>query len=159
MNLDKSHGCGRTVRPPSGPGLQAPLSSKQTMVCAANAFYLGCPVEGFKGIAIKDCLVGGATYLILPVERVTQGLATLSYDRVAAGAGRLIKATPEFLIGAIASSSKDGNEGEGDAGGEAACAGLRKHYEQLLGAARGRAWSPRLDTIKQRKGRMQRSPT
>ncbi|KAF8659542.1 hypothetical protein HU200_058292 [Digitaria exilis] len=115
------------------------LASKQTVVCAANAFYLGHPAPV---LAIEDHLVGGATYLILSVERVTQGhdaltaasLAALSYDRVAAGNGAasiagapksrfeyvkgddgrtVIKATSEFLIGTIASLSKDGKEGEG----------------------------------------------
>ncbi|KAF8666423.1 hypothetical protein HU200_053531 [Digitaria exilis] len=156
------------------------LASKKTVVCAANAFYLGHPAPV---LAIEDHLVGGATYLILSVERVTQGndaltaasLAALSYDRVAAGAGApksrfeyvkgddgrtVIKATPEFR--AIASLSKYRKEGEGDTGGEAECAGvlcstpeLRKHYEQLVGAARGHAWSPRLGTIKESKARMQ----
>ncbi|KAF8728714.1 hypothetical protein HU200_017989 [Digitaria exilis] len=167
---------------------QVMLDFAGTVVCAADAFYLGRPAPV---LAIEDRLVGGATYLVLPVERLPQqgqhdaltaaSLAALSYDRVVAGGGAasiagapkspfeyvkgedgrtVIKVTPEFLIGAI-TSSEVGKEGEGDAGsGEEACAGalcstpeLRKHYEQLVGAARGRAWSPRLDTIKERKGR------
>ncbi|CAL4914445.1 unnamed protein product [Urochloa decumbens] len=154
-----------------------------TVVCRADAFYLGRPAPV---LAIEDRLVGGATYLVLPVERLPHGydaltaasLAALSYDR-AAGAGgggasiaggpkspfeyvkgddgrTVIKVTPEFLIGAITAKKAAAGGGEE----EEACAGalcstpeLRKHYEQLVGAARGRAWSPRLDTIKERKGR------
>ncbi|KAF8659482.1 hypothetical protein HU200_058452 [Digitaria exilis] len=78
----------------------------------------------------------------------------------------VIKATSEFLIGTIASLSKDGKEGEGDTGGEAECAGVAVQHaraEEALRAAsgcrEGRAWLPRLDTIKERKGRMQRSQT
>ena len=109
-------------------------------------------------------------------------LAALSYDRAAGGGssciaggpkspfeyvkggdGRtVIKVTPEFLIGAVTSRAGLGSKEPGGEDAEAACAGaalcstpeLRKHYEQLVGAARGRAWSPRLDTIKERKGRI-----
>lgn len=157
-----------------------------TVVCRADAFYLGRPAPV---LAIEDRLLGGATYLVLPVDRLPQGydaltaasLAALSYGSrrpgggsgsgsasspsIAGGArspfeyvkgddGRtVIKVTPEFLVGAItAADTKEA--GEACAGG-ALCSTpeLRKHYEQLVGAARGRAWSPRLDTIKERKGR------
>ncbi|CAN6295063.1 unnamed protein product [Urochloa humidicola] len=70
----------------------------------------------------------------------------------------VIKVTPEFLIGAITAKEAAAGDGGKD-GGEEECGGalcstpeLRKHYEQLVGGARGRAWSPRLDTIKERKG-------
>ncbi|KAG0551063.1 hypothetical protein BDA96_01G391600 [Sorghum bicolor] len=168
---------------------QVMLEVAGTLVCRADAFYLGRPAPV---LAIEDRLLGGATYLVLPVDRLPQGydaltaasLAGLSYGRRAAGGassssspsiaggpkspfeyvkgddGRtVIKVTPEFLIGAITASSGTKGDGDGESGGEA-CAGalcstpeLRKHYEQLVGAARGRAWSPRLDTIKERKGR------
>ncbi|RCV44754.1 hypothetical protein SEVIR_9G403100v4 [Setaria viridis] len=164
---------------------QVMLDFAGTVVCRADAFYLGRPAPV---LAIEDRLLAGGTYLVLPVERLPQGydaltaasLAALSYDRAAAAGGgpsiaggpkspfeyvkgddgrTVIKVTPEFLIGAITSSRAAGADREG--GGEEACAGtlcstpeLRKHYEQLVGAGRGaRAWSPRLDTIKERKGR------
>ncbi|OEL18011.1 hypothetical protein BAE44_0020975 [Dichanthelium oligosanthes] len=161
---------------------QVMLDFAGTVVCRADAFYLGRPAPV---LAIEDRLLAGATYLVLPVERLPQGydalsaasLAALSYDRAAAGGsssiagapkspfeyvkgddGRtVIKVTPEFLVGAITAKAGMGSDGEDAA---EACAGalcstpeLRKHYEQLVGAARGRAWSPRLDTIKERKGR------
>jgi hypothetical protein len=169
---------------------QVMLDFAGTVVCRADAFYLGRPAPV---LAIEDRLAAGATYLVLPVERLPQGydaltaasLAALSYDRAAAAGGgparsiaggpkspfeyvkgddgrTVIKVTPEFLIGAITSSrAAAGAEAkEGGGGGVDACAGalcstpeLRKHYEQLVGAGRGRAWSPRLDTIKERKGR------
>ncbi|CAL4930957.1 unnamed protein product [Urochloa decumbens] len=153
-----------------------------TVVCRADAFYLGRPAPV---LAIEDRLVGGATYLVLPVERLPQGydpltaasLAALSYDRAASGGGggsiaggpkspfeyvkgddgrTVIKVTPEFLIGAItAKKAAAGGEEEEACAAGALCSTpeLRKHYEQLVGTARGRAWSPRLDTIKERKGR------
>ncbi|XP_040378542.1 uncharacterized protein LOC121053944 [Oryza brachyantha] len=106
-------------------------------------------------------------------------LAALSYDRgagaaasIAGGAkspfeyvkgddGRtVIKVTPEFIVRAITSArptyddDDDGEGAGGTAGAGALCSTpeLRKHYEQLVGAARSRAWSPRLETIKERKG-------
>ncbi|KAF0913503.1 hypothetical protein E2562_023249 [Oryza meyeriana var. granulata] len=106
-------------------------------------------------------------------------LAALSYDRgtassafIAGGAkspfeyvkgddGRtVIKVTPEFIVRAITSARPicDGEEDDDDDGGDGAGGALcstpelRKHYEQLVGAARSRAWSPRLETIKERKG-------
>ncbi|CAN6289415.1 unnamed protein product [Urochloa humidicola] len=164
------------------------LEAAGTVVCRADAFYLGRPAPV---LAIEDRLLAGSTYLVLPVERLPQGydaltaasLASLSYDRAASGGGggsiaggpkspfeyvkgddgrTVIKVTTEFLIGAVtdsraAAAAGGGGEGEGE---EEPCARalcstpeLRKHYEQLVGAARGRAWSPRLDTIKERKGR------
>ncbi|PUZ41046.1 hypothetical protein GQ55_9G471900 [Panicum hallii var. hallii] len=162
---------------------QVMLDFAGTVVCRADGFYLGRPAPV---LAIEDRLLAGATYLVLPVERLPQGydaltaasLAALSYERAAGGGSSIaggpkspfeyvkgddgrtvIKVTPEFLIGAVTSKTGAADrEGGGD--GEEACAGvlcstpeLRKHYEQLVGAARGRAWSPRLDTIKERKGR------
>ncbi|XP_066395448.1 uncharacterized protein [Miscanthus floridulus] len=68
------------------------------------------------------------------------------------GDGRtVIRVAEEFIVKAVA----------GDGGGDDCCGSaalcstpeLRKHYEQLVGATRGRPWSPRLDTIKERKGR------
>ncbi|GJN31505.1 hypothetical protein PR202_gb19913 [Eleusine coracana subsp. coracana] len=109
-------------------------------------------------------------------------LAALSYDRGRPGApgiaggprspfeyvkaddGRtVIKVTPEFIVAAVTSKAGTAAHGRGgseeDGGGES-CGGalcstpeLRKHYEQLVGSGRERAWSPRLDTIKERKGR------
>ncbi|CAN6312719.1 unnamed protein product [Urochloa humidicola] len=167
--------------PPGKVAGQVMLDFAGTVVCHAEGFYLGRPAPV---LAIEDRLLAGATYLVLPVERLPQGydaltaasLAALSYDR-AAGAGgggsiaggpkspfeyvkgddgrTVIKVTPEFLIGAITSKAAAAGD-VGKEGGEEDCGGalcstpeLRKHYEQLV---RGRAWSPRLDTIKERKG-------
>ncbi|XP_062209247.1 uncharacterized protein LOC133911039 [Phragmites australis] len=157
---------------------QVMLDFAGTVVCRADGFYLGRPAPV---LAIEDRLAAGKTYLVLPVDRLPQGydaltaasLAALSYDRgqgasIAGGAkspfeyvkgddGRtVIKVTLEFIVGNITPRA-----GCRERGGEEGCAGalcstpeLRKHYEQLVGSARGaRAWSPRLDTIKERKGR------
>ncbi|TVU37424.1 hypothetical protein EJB05_10738, partial [Eragrostis curvula] len=119
----------------------------------------------------------------LPHGAVTAAsLAALSYDKgsgggksaaasLAGGArspfeyvkgedGRtVIRVTEEFVVNAVSGGKPRscGGGGGDEAGGcgAALCSTpeLRKHYEQLVGAARGRAWSPRLDTIKERKGR------
>ncbi|KAE8817935.1 hypothetical protein D1007_04287 [Hordeum vulgare] len=160
---------------------QVMLDFAGTVVCLADGFYIGRPAPV---LAIEDRLVAGATYLVLPVDRLPQGydavtaasLAALSYDKagpagsIAGGprspfeyvkgddGRRVIKVTPEFLVKAV--TARPGCESGAEVDGEGACGGalcstpeLRKHYEQLVGSGRGRAWSPRLDTIKERKGR------
>lgn len=163
---------------------QVMLDFAGTVVCLADGFYIGRPAPV---LAIEDRLVGGATYLVLPVDRLPQGydavtaasLAALSYDKASPAGSiaggprspfeyvkgddgrRVIKVTPEFLVKAVTARPGCGGGGGGaEVGGEGACGGalcstpeLRKHYEQLVGSGRGRAWSPRLDTIKERKGR------
>lgn len=160
---------------------QVMLDFSGSVVCLADGFYIGRPAPV---LAIEDRLAAGATYLVLPVDRLPQGcdpvtaasLAALSYGRagpasIAGGPkspfeyvkgddGRtVIKVTPEFIVGAITARPGvvvGGDNGEMDGacrGGLCSTPELRKHYEQLVGAGRGRAWSPRLDTIKERKGR------
>ncbi|CAL5061227.1 unnamed protein product [Urochloa decumbens] len=68
----------------------------------------------------------------------------------------VISVTEEFIVRTVAGGGGNGKPRCGGGGGDGALCStpeLRKHYEQLVGAARGRAWSPRLDTIKERKGR------
>ncbi|CAL5084482.1 unnamed protein product [Urochloa decumbens] len=67
----------------------------------------------------------------------------------------VIRVTEEFILRAVAGGGNGKPRCGGGGGDGALCSTpeLRKHYEQLVGAARGRAWSPRLDTIKERKGR------
>lgn len=152
---------------------QVMLDFAGSVVCLADGFYLGRPAPV---LAIEDRLVAGRTYLVVPVDRLPPGcdaltaasLAALSYDRRAPGiaggprspfeyvkgdGGRtVIKVTPEFIVAAVtARAGAAAAQEEGGCGG-ALCSTpeLRKHYEQLV---RGRAWSPRLDTIKERKGR------
>jgi hypothetical protein len=149
-----------------------------SVVCRADGFCLGRPAPA---LAIGDRLVAGRTYLVLPKDRLPQGrddaltaasLAALSYDRgggVAGGArtpfeyvkgddGRtVIKVTTEFIVAAVtAKAAGTRSGGGGEACGAPLCSTpeLKKHYEQLVGATRGRQrWSPRLDTIKEREGR------
>ncbi|KAG2647314.1 uncharacterized protein LOC120696255 [Panicum virgatum] len=68
----------------------------------------------------------------------------------------VIRVTEEFIVRAVTGGGGKPRDRDADAGGCGALCStpeLRKHYEQLVGAARGRPWSPRLDTIKERKGR------
>uniref|UniRef100_A0A0D9X2G0 Uncharacterized protein n=1 Tax=Leersia perrieri TaxID=77586 RepID=A0A0D9X2G0_9ORYZ len=161
------------------------------VVCRADGFRIGRPPPV---LAIEDRLDAGATYLLIPVDRLPHdvltaaSLAALTYDRATAAAagggggggiplltgaggrspfeyvkeegGRtVIKVTEEFIVKAITGRrppAASGGEGNGDAAAAALCSTpeLRKHYEQLVGAARGRpAWSPRLETIKEKNRR------
>ncbi|XP_062187921.1 uncharacterized protein LOC133891225 [Phragmites australis] len=69
----------------------------------------------------------------------------------------VIRVTEEFIVKAVTGGKPrcDGGDGDDAEGCGVLCSTpeLRKHYEQLVGAARGRPWSPGLDTIKERKGR------
>jgi len=161
---------------------QVMLDFAGTVVCRADGFYLGRPAPVLaiedRLVAGTTYLVLPVERLPQGYDALTAAsLAALSYDRAAGGGssciaggpkspfefvkggdGRtVIKVTPEFLIGAVTSkagsTSKEPRGGE-DAGALCSTPELRKHYEQLVGAARGRAWSPRLDTIKERKGRI-----
>ncbi|KAG8079467.1 hypothetical protein GUJ93_ZPchr0007g5623 [Zizania palustris] len=159
------------------------------VVCRADGFRLGRPAPV---MAIEDRLEAGATYLVLPVDRLPQGrdvvtaasLAALTYDRARGGAPLLaggaaspfeyvkddaghtvIKVAEEFIVKAVTGRRPPGGGGgrpghgdddEGDDNAHGALCStpeLRKHYEQLVGATRGRPWSPQLETIKERNGR------
>lgn len=106
-------------------------------------------------------------------------LAALSYDKggasssapsLAGGArspfeyvkdddGRtVIKVTQEFIVRTVTGRRPPGGgpgyeEGNDGCGALCSTPELRKHYEQLVGATRGRPWSPRLETINERKRR------
>uniref|UniRef100_J3MNQ6 Uncharacterized protein n=1 Tax=Oryza brachyantha TaxID=4533 RepID=J3MNQ6_ORYBR len=119
------------------------------VVCRADGFRLGRPAPV---LAIEDRLEAGAP----PFEYVKDD-----------GGRTVIKVTEEFIVKAVTGRKPPGRNAAGgsgrgdkaadgdDAHGPALCSTpeLRKHYEQLVGATRGRPWSPRLETIKERKGR------
>ncbi|KAL6902122.1 hypothetical protein ACP4OV_004998 [Aristida adscensionis] len=161
---------------------QVMLEFAGTVVCRADGFCLGRPAPVLaiedRLAAGRTYLVLPVDRLPQGCDAVTAAsLAALSYDRghpgapsIAGGArspfeyvkgddGRtVIKVTPEFIVWAITARAAAGCTAAG--GEEEGCGALcstpelRKHYEQLVGAARtGRAWSPRLDTIKEQKGR------
>ncbi|KAL5217583.1 hypothetical protein ABZP36_018267 [Zizania latifolia] len=159
------------------------LDFTDSVVCRADEFYIGRPAPVLaiedRLVAGRTYLVLPVDRLPQGYDAITAAsLAALSYDRATATAsiaggskspfeyvkgddGRtVIKVTPEFIVRTITSSRPPAPLAAGCAGEEEACAGalcstpeLRKHYEQLVGSARGRAWSPRLETIKERKGR------
>ncbi|GJN33320.1 hypothetical protein PR202_gb21906 [Eleusine coracana subsp. coracana] len=88
------------------------------------------------------------------------GGARSPFEYVREDDGRtVIRVTEEFMVRAVAGGKmpqppRGGGNGKNGECGALLCSTpeLRKHYEQLVGAARGRSWSPRLDTIKERKG-------
>ncbi|KAL6657115.1 hypothetical protein ACP70R_004895 [Stipagrostis hirtigluma subsp. patula] len=103
-----------------------------------------------------------------PAPASLAGGARSPFEYVRDDDGRtVIRVTQEFVVGAVTAAGRRkppsrGGAGGGECGGEDdadGCAALcttpelRKHYDQLVGAARGRPWSPRLDTINERKGR------
>ena len=85
------------------------------------------------------------------------GSARSPFEYVKDEDGRtVIRVTEEFIVRAVTGGGKPRDRDADAAGGCGELCStpeLRKHYEQLVGAARGRPWSPRLDTIKERKGR------
>ncbi|EEC75280.1 hypothetical protein OsI_11615 [Oryza sativa Indica Group] len=122
---------------------QVMLDFTDSVVCRADGGGAGAGAAGATSIA---------------------GGAKSPFEYVKGDDGRtVIKVTPEFIvrsitssrpIGACAAAGDEVVEGGGGGGGAQLCSTpeLRKHYEQLVGAARCRAWSPRLETIKERKG-------
>jgi len=143
------------------------------ILCHADSFYIGRPIPM---LSIDDKLVSGETYFVLPVDcfpgastgnLTTAALASLSsskqkpaltgsgqvpFEYVKSSDGRmLIKVMPEFIVQVI--SAVDQSD-EGICGGSSLCSTpeLRKHYAQLVGS-RERPWSPKLETITEKKPR------
>jgi hypothetical protein len=78
------------------------------------------------------------------------------FEYVKDGDGRtVISVTEEFVVRSVTGSRASGGRGDDEENGTPICSTpeLRKHYEQLVGAARDRPWSPRLETIEERKRR------
>ncbi|KAJ6798945.1 Uncharacterized protein M6B38_212780 [Iris pallida] len=146
-----------------------------SIVCHADSFYVGRPVPA---LAIEDVLVAGNTYLVLPIDLfppcrnlTTASLASLSsakdkppfsgpgelpFEYVKGSDGKLlIKVVPEFIIRVMSAAAA---AAEDDKSGSTLCTTpeLRKHYAQLVGT-RDRPWSPKLDTISEKK-KARRSP-
>lgn len=149
-----------------------------TIVCDADSFYIGHPVPA---LSLGDELLAGCTYFVLPVGCIpgtnltTAALACLSshrhkpnlaaslpFEYVKGSDGRmLIKVMPEFITKVIsAEKEEEGGDDEGErgaltAGGGELCSTpeLRKHYAQLVGSSRERPWSPKLETITEKKPR------
>ncbi|XP_052149812.1 uncharacterized protein LOC127768303 [Oryza glaberrima] len=152
-------------------GRPAPVLAIEDRLVAGRT-YLVLPVDrlpqGYDAVT-------AASLAALSYDRGGAGAGAAGATSIAGGAkspfeyvkgddGRtVIKVTPEFIvrsitssrpIGACAAAGDEEVEGGGGGGGAPLCSTpeLRKHYEQLVGAARCRAWSPRLETIKERKG-------
>uniref|UniRef100_A0A453AU25 Uncharacterized protein n=3 Tax=Triticinae TaxID=1648030 RepID=A0A453AU25_AEGTS len=82
------------------------------------------------------------------------------FEYVKDGDGRtVISVTEEFIVKTVTRrrppAGASGGRGDEEENGSPICSTpeLRKHYELLVGAARGRPWSPRLETIEERKAR------
>ncbi|TVU37421.1 hypothetical protein EJB05_10734, partial [Eragrostis curvula] len=175
-------GAGRRGRPSPG-GLRGRswwgTPAAGHVACRADGFRIGRPAQV---LAIEDRLEAGRTYLVVPVVKLPHGAVTAaslaalscggkgksSASSLAGGSkspfeyvkdedGRtVIRGTEEFVVNAVTGGKPRSGDDEAGGCGAALCSTpeLRKHYEQLVGAARGsRSWSPRLDTIKERKGR------
>jgi hypothetical protein len=68
----------------------------------------------------------------------------------------VISVTEEFIVRSVTGRrSPAGDRADDEENGAPICSTpeLRKHYEQLVGAARDRPWSPQLETIEERKAR------
>ncbi|KAK9154673.1 hypothetical protein Sjap_002153 [Stephania japonica] len=148
------------------------------MVCHADSFFIGQPVPS---LSIDDKLISGETYFILPIDRFACKLLSVSllsalssapkpspikfgdcpFQYVKGGNGKVqIKVQPEFIKGLILmgnekqSMSDGSNNGSSPNNNNFLCSTpeLQKHYNQLVGS-REQVWSPRLETISERKMR------
>ncbi|KAM3383637.1 hypothetical protein ACQJBY_008365 [Aegilops geniculata] len=88
------------------------------------------------------------------------GAGRSPFEYVKDGDGRtVISVTEEFIVKTVTRrrppAGASGGRGDEEENGSPICSTpeLRKHYELLVGAARGRPWSPRLETIEERKAR------
>ncbi|XP_044965064.1 uncharacterized protein LOC123425427 [Hordeum vulgare subsp. vulgare] len=97
---------------------------------------------------------------VLPSAPSLAGGGRSPFEYVKDGDGRtVISVTEEFIVKAFTGrrppAGAGGGRGDEEENGSPICSTpeLRKHYELLVGAARGRPWSPRLETIEERKAR------
>ncbi|XP_072997662.1 uncharacterized protein [Typha latifolia] len=141
------------------------------ILCRADAFYIGLPVPV---MSMDEPLLKGATYFLLPVDRfpchvalTAASLALLSpaksplslvgfgqspFEYLKGEDGRTrIRVSPQFIAEVITGG---GGRSSSSSSSNNLCSTpeLRKQYEQLVGY-RERAWSPRLETIEERKRR------
>ncbi|KAK9125062.1 hypothetical protein Scep_013908 [Stephania cephalantha] len=150
------------------------------MVCHADSFFIGQPVPS---LSIDDKLISGETYFVLPIDRFACKLLSASllsalssapkpspikfgdcpFQYVKGGNGKVqIKVQPDFIKRLILM----GNEKQSTSTDGISCNGsspnnnnflcstpeLQKHYNQLVGS-KEQVWSPRLETISERKTR------
>ncbi|XP_042414980.1 uncharacterized protein LOC122004115 [Zingiber officinale] len=143
------------------------------IVCPADAFFIGRPVPA---LAIDDDLLPGRTYLVIPLGKfpchgnplTAASVASLSstpraplagcpFAYVKGGDGRaMIKVLPEFMTKlVVGGGGADEGRERGDGGKAVICTTpeLRKHFAQLVGP-KERPWSPKLETIAERKKRL-----
>ncbi|XP_062189850.1 uncharacterized protein LOC133892880 [Phragmites australis] len=129
----------------------------------AGRTYLVLPVDRLP-CGGRDSAVTAASIAALSYGGASSGPPSLvvgarsPFEYVKDDDGRtVIRVTEEFIVKAVTGGKPRGGGGEGDdadgCGALCSTPELRKHYEQLVGASKGRSWSPRLDTIKERKGR------
>ncbi|ERN16260.1 hypothetical protein AMTRI_Chr01g129220 [Amborella trichopoda] len=136
-----------------------------SLVCHADSFYLGHRIPA---LSLDDILKSGETYFVIPADRFSShvlspaSLASLAlcpgeplnfgdrpfvYVKGPDGKG-LVKISPEFITGIMTRSEETCETG----GNLCSTPELRKHYAQLVGP-RSQPWSPKLDTIRERKPR------
>lgn len=150
------------------------VASSDHLVCPADAFFVGLPVPA---MSPGEELLPGRTYFVLPAARfpclkalTAATLAALSpaakttpllavagapcpfeYVKGDAGGAALIRVLPEFIEKVITCDGRGAKKKKADAAADSAalCSTpeLKRHYAQLVGARRGQAWSPRLETI------------
>ncbi|XP_020276209.1 uncharacterized protein LOC109850584 [Asparagus officinalis] len=138
------------------------------IICHAGSFFIGRPLPI---LSLDEKLVAGETYFVLPLDRfpstsklTTASVAMLSssknkpsqfpfeYVRSKIDGRLLIRVLPEFLVGAISGGSEDGDD-VGSTSPVCTTPELRKHYEQLVGSRERTPWSPKLETITERRPR------
>ncbi|PIA48128.1 hypothetical protein AQUCO_01400603v1 [Aquilegia coerulea] len=146
------------------------------VVCHAESFYIGHPVPT---LSIDDKLISGETYFVLPIDRFACKVLTISslsslisgskpglvnisgqegpfqYEKGANGK-LLIKVSPEFITKLISKKIESTCIATDSFCGNSVLIStpeLKKQYDQLVGYCKEQVWSPKLETISERKMR------
>ncbi|CAA7400017.1 unnamed protein product [Spirodela intermedia] len=165
------------VLPKSQPADELLFEYPDHVICQADSFFIGRPVPA---LGLHDELIAGKTYFVVPIDRLPPRVLTAaSLSALSAapkGSGMpfgespfeymkdahertIIRVNPEFIARIMSEGSGGGGGGGGDSGGGGNSSPLcttpelQKHYAQLVGP-REQQWSPKLETISERRARL-----
>lgn len=165
------------VLPESQPAGELLFEYPDHVVCQADSFFIGRPVPA---LALQDELIAGKTYFVVPIDRLPPRVLTAASLSALSAAPKgsgisfgespfeymkdahertIIRVNPEFIAriisegsGAAAAAGADGGGG-GSTSPLCTTPELQKHYAQLVGP-REQQWSPKLETISERRARL-----
>ncbi|CAA6663529.1 unnamed protein product [Spirodela intermedia] len=149
------------VLPKSQPAGELLFEYPDHVICQADSFFIGRPVPA---LGLHDELIAGKTYFVVPSIASRRGLrhafgeSPFEYMKDA-HERTIIRVNPEFIARIMSEGSGGGGGGGGDSGGGGNSSPLcttpelQKHYAQLVGP-REQQWSPKLETISERRARL-----